>query len=354
LIKAITIAAVLAGAAVFAGVHPVVRVLTSHGESPSIYWGAYVEGTETYGALYGGNWSNAPWCDPGTQCPLPRFEQDAGKSPSIVHWGMCWTCDFDPRVAAKVARGGAIPAVDWSTIGVSDADVANGRYDSWLTSQATAMRDFGRPMFLLFDEEMNGTWYSYSPGADGNTPADFVAMWRHVHDIFASVGASNVTWVWCPNVVQSLSDGTSTPTPLAQLYPGDAYVDWTGLNGYNWGGSSWESFSTVFRPSYEALLRLAPTKPIMIGEVASAEEGGSKAAWISDALTSALPQDFPQVKALLWFNWNVLEKGTRWPWEIESSTASQQAFATGIRSPYYAPSGSFGSLTSLSKVQPLP
>ena len=111
---------------------------------------------------------------------------------------MCWTCQFDPQVAAKVVRSGAIPAVDWSTIGVPDADVASGQYDSWLTAQATAMKNFGHPMFLLFDEEMNGTWYPYSPGQDGNTPADFVAMWKHVHDVFAAVGATNVTWVWCP------------------------------------------------------------------------------------------------------------------------------------------------------------
>ena len=143
-------------------------------------------------------------------------------------------------VAAKVVNRGDIPAVDWSTIGVTDADVADGSDDDWLTTQAQAMKNFGHPIFLLFDEEMNGTWYPYSPGVDGNTAADFVAMWRHVHDIFASVGATNVTWVWCPNV--TAPDGTSTTPPLVQLYPGDAYVDWTGLNGYNWGGSDWESF----------------------------------------------------------------------------------------------------------------
>src|SRR5581483_34967 len=52
-----------------------------------IYWGAYIEGPQTYGYLYGGSWSTAPWCDPGTQCALARFTQDAGKAPSIEHWG---------------------------------------------------------------------------------------------------------------------------------------------------------------------------------------------------------------------------------------------------------------------------
>lgn len=327
---------------------PVVAAVPSSGSKSSIYWGAYVEGAQTYGYLYGGTWSNAPWCDSGTQCALPKFDQNAGKQIAVEHWGMCWTCGFDTDVAKLVVGRGDIPAVDWSTSGVSDADVASGKYDGWLTTQAKAMASFGHPLFVLFDEEMNGTWYSYSPGLNGNTAADFVAMWRHVHDVFASNGATNVTWVWCPNV-----DPDHVFTSYSELYPGDAYVDWTGLNGYNWGGHEWTSFANVFSSSYNALLQLAPTKPIMIGETASAEVGGSKAAWITDALSTQLPQNFPQVKAVLWFNWLIYEKSTWWPWEVESSASSQQAFATAISSPYYAAGGSFANLPLLTKVQPL-
>ena len=320
--------------------------------SSSIYWGAYIHASDTYSYLYGGTWSDPPWCDPGTQCALPRFEQNAGKRESVEHWGMCWTCSFDGAIANVVAARGDIPAVDWNNTGVTDAAVASGQYDSWLTAQAQAMKSFGHPMFLLFDEEMNGTWYSYSPGQNGNTAADFVAMWRHVHDVFNSVGATNVTWVWCPNIINPEGGGT----PYSQVYPGDAYVDWTGLNGFNWGipnPGDWQSFTTIFSPSYNALLQLAPSKPIMIGETASAEEGGNKAAWITDALGTQLPQNFPQIKALLWFEWRSNEKGAFRSWEIESSPAAQQAFATAIGSSYYAAGGAFGSLPLLSKVQPL-
>ncbi len=216
--------------------------------------------------------------------------------------------------------------------GSRDADVASGQYDSWLTSQATAMKNFGHPMFLLFDEEMNGTWYPYSPGQEGNTPADFVAMWRHVHDIFA-VGRSHQRHLGLVSEHRSIASPTgqaprhrSTSSIRAmRTSTGPASTATTGAAAT--GRASRRSSGLAMT----ALLKLAPTKPIMIGEVASAEEGGSKAAWITDALGTELPQNFPQVKALLWFNWNVLEKGTRWPWEIESSTASQQAFATGIK-----------------------
>jgi hypothetical protein len=347
--------AVLVGTVVLFVVHPFANVLfAAKTTATSVYWGAYIDGSQTYNYLYGGTWSNAPWCDPGTRCPLPTFEQNAGKQVSIEHWGMCWTCKFDPDAATKVVNRGDIPAVDWSTAGVTDADVAGGSYDAWLTAQAQAIKSFGHPIFLLFDEEMNGTWYPYSPGVNSNTAADFVAMWQHVHDIFASVGATNVTWVWCPNVTTPGGTSGSTPTALSDLYPGDAYVDWTGLNGYNWGGSDWQNFQTIFGPSYDRLLEIAPDKPIMIGETASAESGGSKANWVTNALSVQLPKHFPRIKALLWFNWRIDENGAWQPWEIESSTASQQAFASAINSPYFAAGGSFGNLPRLGKIQPLP
>ncbi|HEY8598884.1 MAG TPA: glycosyl hydrolase, partial [Thermomicrobiales bacterium] len=157
--------------------------------------------------------------------------------------------------------------------------------------------------------------------------------------VFAAAGATNVTWVWCPNVV------SAETTPLAQLYPGDAYVDWVALDGYNWGGirnEPWRSFAEIYGPSYTALRQLAPTKPIMIAEVASAEQGGDKAAWIRDALGVQLPARFPAIKAVAWFNWN--DNNGTYTWPIESSAAASAAFGAAVGgSPYYLP-GRFGAL----------
>ena len=79
------------------------------------------------------------------------------------------------------------------------------------------------------------------------------------------------------------------------------------MDGYNFGtnpvsGDRWTSFASVFGPTYAALLRLAPSKPIMIAEAGSSEYGGSKAAWIKQALSVELPTAFPRVKAFVWFN----------------------------------------------------
>jgi beta-mannanase len=108
---------------------------------------------------------------------------------------------------------------------------------------------------------MNGDWFPWDEGVNGNTPGQFVQAWRHVHDIASAVGATNVTWVWCPNV---------TPiNNLGEFYPGDAYVDWTCLDGYNWGTDpnghliGWQTFDQIYHSAYQAVLAIAPSKPLM-------------------------------------------------------------------------------------------
>ena len=90
-------------------------------------------------------------------------------------------------------------------------------------------------------------------------------------------------WAWCPNVTDT--DGGNQAT--MSYYPGDDYVDWTGVDGYNWGSANgeWQTFQQSLPHIYPLLA--AKGKPILIGEMASTEVGGDKAAWI-DAIVPAL------------------------------------------------------------------
>lgn len=63
----------------------------------------------------------------------------------------------------------------------------------------------------------------------------------------------------------------------------------------------------------------------------STEQGGDKAAWIEDFLQNQLPYRFPRIKGFVWFH---MAKET--DWRIDSSVTSQQAFASGVSSDYYA------------------
>ena len=131
-----------------------------------------------------------------------------------------------------------------------------------------------RPM-----HEMNGKWYPWGGPVNGNSPAQFRAAWRRIHTIFRREGATNVTWVWSPN---ARSYPGTYPNRIEAYYPGDAYVDWIGLSGFNWGTSNprlrWTTFEEVYT-NLLATLRLF-NKPIVVAEMATVADGGNKAAWI--------------------------------------------------------------------------
>jgi hypothetical protein len=306
----------------------------NHSPTPRTYWGAWIAGSVSGGG-------DAPW----DMRSVSAFERQAGKRVSIIHFGQPWYTrgvaqPFYPQPLEVVREHGAIPLVDWgswdsgSQAAVSQpafslARIVDGSLDWYIRRWAIGARDWGHPFFLRFDHEMNGDWFPWAAGVNGNTAAQFVAAWRHVHDLFEQVGATNVTWVWSP-VVES-----SEHTPLAQMYPGSAYVDWVAMDGYNYGtnpvsGNRWLSFASVFEPTYVALQKLAPSKPIMIAEVSSSEYGGSKASWIKQALSVELPRAFARVKALVWFN-----SRNDGDWPISTSASSRTAFAKAIASPYF-------------------
>lgn len=314
---------------------------------PAVYWGAYASGMAIGRA-------DAPW----DMASLTALQRDAKKRLSLLEWGEDWydcgqTCGlqpFHPSLVQSVRSRGLLPVISWGTYraaGGSDQPdfrlrtIIDGTYDDYIRSWATAARNYGHPFFLRMDWEMNTHSVPYSEVSNGNQRGEFVAMWRHVHDIFVQVGAKNVTWVWCPNVDRG------EPIPLASVYPGDAYVDWVGLDGYNWGtnpnrpGEQWRGFSDVFSSSLGQLARLAPSKPVMIGETASTEFGGSKATWITNAYAAVLKR-YPAIRAVVWFNKNA----DQMDWMIESSTSATNAFARAVADRRFVAGGTFGMDTS--------
>ena len=80
------------------------------------------------------------------------------------------------------------------------AAIIDGTYDAYIRSWATGMAALPYPVVIRFAHEMNGFWYPWCEQSNGNRPGDYVAAWRHVHDLFADAGAHNVTWLWSPNV----------------------------------------------------------------------------------------------------------------------------------------------------------
>jgi beta-mannanase len=301
----------------------------------SIYWGINMDG--------------APW----DITKVSSWEQNVtGKAASIIHWGHSWDSSggYRPWASAPAnnARGhGSIPMISWNPQGGDQTRwqlrrITNGEHDAYIRQFATDLKNWGNPVFIRLMHEMNGNWgFPWQEDSNGNQRGEFVPAWQHIVNIFKSVGATNVSWVWCPNVDYSGSPHQS----FSSLYPGDSYVDWTCLDGYNWGttgtwGSTWDSFDTVYNWSYNEIAKFAPSKPMMIGEFGSVEQGGSKAAWFTDVLGTQLPSRYPRMRAVVYFNWAA---GTQ-DWRIETTTAAADAWRKGISSSYYY-ANQFGSIT---------
>ncbi|UQU62781.1 hypothetical protein COUCH_27595 [Couchioplanes caeruleus] len=226
-------------------------------------------------------------------------------------------------VSAADFADGRIPLVNVEPNDVDFADIIDGAYDPMLRRRADDAKALGRQFFVDFAAEMNG-----DEGWGGHDPATYVAAWRHIHDLFVARGATNVVWAWCPNN----EDAEDSP-PAMDYYPGDAYVDWTGIDGYNWGTSDpdfeWQSFRSVFAGLYAQLA--AKGKPIIIAETASDEAGGSKASWIAGIIPT-LRSTYPLIKAVVWFD---VDKERHW--QINSSSSALSAYRKMAKDPYLNP-----------------
>jgi mannan endo-1,4-beta-mannosidase len=295
---------------------------------------------------------------------IDALEAALGARLQVLHWYRGWADAAPPPVETLrlVAARGAIPLLTWEPWDYTHptltqpeyalAHVAAGRFDGYIDDWARALAALGQPVVLRVAHEMNTTAYPWCIGVLGNTVDDFLAAWRHIVDRFRGAGAANVRFLWCPNVDWP---GSGRP-PLTDLYPGDAWVDLVGLDGYNggsaldWGG--WQSFSSIFGASLDALARIS-TREAWIAEVTSAEAGGSKADWITQMWADLGAR--PQVRALVWFN-----ERREADWRIESSESALAAMraalaataATATPMPTSTPSASTATPTPTASPRP--
>jgi beta-mannanase len=142
---------------------------------------------------------------------------------------------------------------------------------------------------------MNGDWFEWGGANNGRDPAAYVRAYRRIHRIFADEGADNVAWVWSPNWN---SGPDAAWNRMERYYPGDSYVDWVGVSGYNFYR---ESPATLFRNVVSAY---GKRKPIIVTETAAIEHGGrSKADWIT--ALSGYVRKTPAIGAVVWFDTDV-------------------------------------------------
>jgi len=167
--------------------------------------------------------------------------------------------------------------------------------------------DDDRRMYLSIGSEMNGKWRKwYSPG-----PL-FKTMHRNIVDRVRSVlprddsVKTHLQIIWTVNNV----DVGKKERTAESFYPGDNYVDWVGVDGYNWAGKKykWQSPKTAFGSMIRRLKKIGKGKPLAVVEIGVGTKAGvkKKNKWIADALKYLKGR---KVRLLSWFNQN---KETDW------------------------------------------
>lgn len=261
---------------------------------------------------------------------LASYTAMVGRQPDIVMWfrefsePLMWSNEI-----ANLRATGQTPMISWEPYDQSLGSIASGAYDDYIHESAKIAKSWGAPMQIRFAHEQNGDWFPW--GADSSSSTDFVAAWRHIVSIFRADGATNVQWVWAPNIQEG------SKYPIAPTFPGDEWIDYVGLDGYNWGdrwsASGWTGVDSVFASSYEIVTQLS-SKPVMITETSSSENGGDKAQWIKTGFMSLLPKLFPRITAVVWFN-----KVQEDDWRINSSQASLDAYRAVVNCSIYGGTG---------------
>jgi Glycosyl hydrolase family 26 len=264
-----------------------------------------------------------------TEASIEKREAAMGRPYDLELTYYNWSDPFPDSGEATIVAHGTTPMVTWYGPGkaASDhrtvAEINDGGDDAWIREQATAIRKFGHRIYLRLMPEMNANWYHFGD------PAAYIAAFQRIHRLFAQVGVTNVTWVWCPNI---------NPGDWDRWYPGNAYVDVIGVDGYSNTTYVYQTFQQMFGGF---LAHFAGRKPLMIGETATnsgtgdaAKHIGSAASYI-DGMHSYLKDVAGPKYGVIAVDWFDTNDSDSYDWRVDQSPASWQAWLSLARDPYF-------------------
>lgn len=271
---------------------------------------------------------------------IKKYVEEVGKKPACIMWYEDWEQNFPRDDVNSVVAYGAVPQIVWEPWYWSDhskvtlKDIVDGKWDTYIDTWAKEAKACGQVILVRVGHEFNIDGYPWGVINNNKDSQLYVKAFRHIVDIFKKDGATNVKFVWC---FMNYSFPDEDWNDWAAAYPGNNYVDWIGIDGYNWGTtqswSQWQAFKYLFRDQVRRAKGLWPSKPIMVAEFASADKGGDKAVWIRE-LPGYLKSSMQDIDMILWFD---LKKEA--DWRIKSSPATLKAYQDIMKDALFSSSG---------------
>jgi hypothetical protein len=208
----------------------------------------------------------------------------------------------------------------------NDRRIAAGEHDEQIIALARQVKACDFVVMLRPGFEFGP--FGYMEKAGMVSREHYASMFRRFVDIFRNQQVDNAVFVW--NTV-----GVESYDHWMDYYPGDAYVDWFGLNLF-----SRQQIEGCGRFLDEAAAR---DKPVIICESAPAFEGGSTDPRVWERFFGPyfeLMHQRDEIRAMVYINldWSHLPAGPfrHWPdSRVQSSADLLQRYATMLRSPRF-------------------
>lgn len=202
-------------------------------------------------------------------------------------------------------------------------DILRGQYDEEFKTMAQEMKEYGKPILLRLNNEMNSDWTSYCGMMTLLDPDIFNMTWRRFHDILVKEGVTNVIWIWNP---VSISCPYSSWGEDLCYFPGEDYVQLIGGTGYEMNNydaataaSQIQSFEKIYTALYQKNCASFSTEwKVILSEFACGSGGETtgtlgrnaavQAQWVRDMwkeMNATTPKDYmKQIRGAVWFNCN--------------------------------------------------
>ena len=300
--------------------------LAKYEPSTGMYFGAFLEQDPLYESMNStlGN-------------KYEDFNTLVGKDHSTFYVYHRYGQPFPFAIAERVKEaGGALQIAMEPHNGLAEVN----NKDGYLKQFKQAAKESGIPIFMRFASEMNGDWVKW-----GENPKLYIEKFQLVAKEL-STEDSNIAMVWAPNSMPSAT--------IHDYYPGDAYVDWIGMNVYsnpynngNYNLSTKEVNPLTF---LDTVYDKYPNKPMMIAEFGASHY--SIASGIREDQTQfgvtkmrlfyeGLRLKYPRVKAVHWFSVdtltsNLVNDGRRINnFSLTSNKTVLNAYKNIVKHPYY-------------------